>query len=49
MFGKKKKEFMTRENDMKFKCQRLQLVLSGHRRIHSFAYCLAAFKLQQES
>ena len=49
-WGEKGEEYvMTRENDMKFKFQWLQLVLLRHRPIHSFAYCLAAFKLQQQS
>lgn len=48
--GEKGEEYvMTRENDMQFKFQWLQLVLLRHRPIHSFAYCLAAFKLQQQS
>ena len=40
---------MTHENDMKFKFQWLQLVLLRHRPIHSFAYCLAAFRLERQS
>lgn len=48
--GEKGEEYvMTRENDMKFKFQWLQLVLLRHRPIHSFAYCLAALRLQRQS